>query len=118
MSTPTITLPAPPNADRLWSITTLAEYLCVAPAQVDALLTPDGEGSTDNSDDLQSARIGGADYVDTYGETCADCWLWTEAAERIADELPAGVIARQIVADGSMDAVRMLLAQALIAAHR
>lgn len=102
MSVPTFTLPAPPDTDRHWSIVTLAELLCVAPAVVDALLTPGADGGTDESPDLHGPRPGHTyrGVADGLPEDLGDCWLTDEAAERIAEALPVGLIARRIVDAG------------------
>jgi hypothetical protein len=94
----TTTLPAPANGDTRYSIVTLAELLCVAPASVDALLTDDEQGDIEESPDLHSARSF-VTYRASDGAEYGDCWLTDEAAERIASELPVGLLARRVVAD-------------------
>jgi hypothetical protein len=88
-------LPAPPDGDVRWSIVTLAAYLCVPPAAVDAEILTDSHG---DSDDFHSARLF-VSYDNAAGEDRGDCWLTHEAAERIAAALPAGLLARRVAAD-------------------
>jgi hypothetical protein len=96
VTAPTGALAVPPSGDTRWSIITLAAYLCVPPAAVDAELLPDEDGDGD-SPDLHSARRF-AYYRAADGEDSGDCWLTHEAAERIAAALPAGLLARRIAA--------------------
>jgi hypothetical protein len=93
-------LPAPPNGDIRWSITTLAAHLCVPPAAVDAEIITDPDG---DSDDFYGIRLHHS-YENAAGEDRGDCWLTTQAADRIASALPAGLLARRIAAGDPQDA--------------
>jgi hypothetical protein len=93
-------LPAPPDGDVRWSIVTLAAHLCVPPAAVDAEIHTDPDG---DSDDFYGTRPYGT-YDNAAGEDRGDVWLTTEAADRIAAALPAGLLARRITAGRPEDA--------------
>ncbi len=97
---PSGVLPAPPDGDLRWSIVTLATHLCVPPAAVDAEILTDPDG---DSDDFYGARPFGT-YDNAAGEDRSDCWLTTEAADRIATALPAALLARRIAAGKPEDA--------------
>jgi hypothetical protein len=86
VNTTTATLPAPPHGDTHYSVVTLAKLLCVTPDTVDALID-DG--------DVRSIRLF-VTYADANGEPLGDVWLEDYAAERIAAQLPAGLLARRI----------------------
>ncbi len=91
------TLPAPPEhstgpTGAAWSIVTLAAHLCVAPDVVHAALT--APEFPDLHDDHVTYRDVGADR-----DWMGNCWLYDEAAERIAAQFPAAAIARAILAD-------------------
>lgn len=92
---PEIALPAPPNGESRWSIVTLAQYLCVTPAAVDGRLTVE---AGKDSPDLTDARLH-VWYRDKDGDSLGDAYLCSDAAERIADELPIGLLARRVLAD-------------------
>lgn len=85
------TLPAPPHGALFWSIVTLAKHLCVAPAAVDSRTKGSGV-------DLHTERPG-VSYEDCFGDTIVDRYLHPDAAERIASELPAGILARRVLAE-------------------
>lgn len=101
----TTTLPAPANGDSRYSIVTLAQLLCVPPAVVDARISIN-EQVLYGSDDIHSNRYF-ASYRDANGYDVGDCWLEHSAAERIAAELPTGLLARRI-ASGDVDAARLV----------
>lgn len=82
----TATLPAPPNGDVHYSVVTLAKLLCVPAETVDALID---EG------DVRSLRLF-VTYTDSNGESLGDVWLEDYAAERIAADLPEGLLARRV----------------------
>jgi hypothetical protein len=92
------TLPDPPNGHKLWSIVTLAEFLSVSPAAIDAL-TVDAATSADDSPDFHSARP--HHFYEAPGMTLGDVWLHPEAAERIAADptVGAGMLARAVLGD-------------------
>jgi len=81
-----------------WSVVTLAEELCVAPAEVDRRLTPLVEGDREVRD-LVAPRWFGS-YLNAAGEALGDAYLTREAAERIARDVPAGLVARAVLARG------------------
>jgi hypothetical protein len=82
----TTTLPAPANGDTHYSIVTLAELLLVAPATISDRLQPG---------DFHSIRLFST-YTGTNGLNLVDGWLEQYAAERIAAELPTGLLVRRV----------------------
>jgi hypothetical protein len=104
------TLPAPASGDTRHSIVTLAHLLLVTPAEIDALLV-DGDDD-ERSPDIHSDRLFGG-YVGARGEFYGDCWLTHEAAERIADQLPEGLLARRVAAGGIAAAADLTPGQVL-----
>lgn len=94
-------LPPRPDGDRMWSIITLATFLCVPAWVVEEHLTVIPQGSQGDSPDIARERFGHSydNPTDQYNEDRGDCYLYTVAAERIAAELPVGPLARAVAAD-------------------
>ena len=104
------TLQAPANGDTRYSIVTLAELLCVAPATVGAHM---------QAGDFHTIRTF-VTYRASNGLDLGDCWLEHNAAERIASQLPTGLLARRVQTledaanlgtDQVLDITRHLVAQ-------